>query len=663
MHYFKANKSAFAGITLLLLPFFLFWQIWWPNSDHRHVFTQGDFVEQHYPFRSFAAEEIRSGRLPMWDPYTFGGYPSIAESQHATFYPLGLWLALVPDHLRFLALEIEAVFHLGLSALFTFLLMKHLTNSISAAMISGISFGLSGFLTSYPMLQTPIVEAATWLPAGLWLAEISVTNRSLKFAAISGITMGLSILAGHPQTTLYCMFVIVTYVLMRSSASWKEMWFALTVISVIITVSLGLSAAQWLPSIQLALESSRMELSYNEVSGGFGTNALIGLVRPNTGEWSPLYIGIFPLLLALLGLCQRQIVTWYWGIIFIFSLLLSLGRHSFIYPFIYSLAPNAALFRGQERAAFLVCFALVILAGYGYKQLIQKKWAPKWLLPISMIIVTADLFNANYGVILQKLPEEGFYNMTPAVHYVNNQPGYWRISSEALLPGGGNAGKIFNLRDVTGSGPLSLDHYHQFLSKVPEIRWWQLLHVRYVITQRNIDYPGINLVDSISQPNLYQIDLGSKPVWILHDIEIVPNQDDAFHVTSSLEWLDPYRTAVLEKSPSPKPESATEDESAILVKHNNHYIEVEVNLSAPGIIVLSEIDYPGWTVSANGNTIENLRAFGLLRAVSLPKGTWTIVWKYSPISIYIGLIVSGLTIVGLALLLWKTSYANKQHSL
>ena len=96
---------------------------------------------------------------------------------------------------------------------------------------------------------------------------------------------------------------------------------------------------------------------------------------------------------------------------------------------------------------------------------------------------------------------------------------------------------------------------------------------------------------------------------------------------------------LVEKSPSPKPESATEDESAILVKHNNHYIEVEVNLSAPGIIVLSEIDYPGWTASANGNTIENLRAFGLLRAVSLPKGTWTIVWKYSPISIYIGLIV------------------------
>ncbi|HJO90473.1 MAG TPA: hypothetical protein QF606_02290, partial [Anaerolineales bacterium] len=132
MRYFATNKSIFAGIILVILPFLLFWQIWWPNSDDRHVFAQGDFVAQHYPFRSFAAEEIRSGRLPIWDPYTFGGYPAISESQHATFYPLGLWLALVPAPLRFLALEIEAIFHLGLSALFTFLLVKHLTNSIGA---------------------------------------------------------------------------------------------------------------------------------------------------------------------------------------------------------------------------------------------------------------------------------------------------------------------------------------------------------------------------------------------------------------------------------------------------------------------------------------------------------------------------------------------------
>ncbi len=661
MRYFAMTKSTFAATILMILPFLLFWQIWWPSSDHKRVFSQGDFVEQHYPFRSFAAEEIRNGRLPIWDPYTFGGYPAIAESQHATFYPLGLWLAFVPNPLRFLALELEAIFHLGLSAVFTFLLVRHLTKSVGAGMLSGISFGLSGFLTSYPMLQTPIVEAATWLPAGLWLAELSLAHRKLKFAVISGVSMGFSILAGHPQTSLYSFLIIGTYMLMRSSANWKEVRFALTVIFVIISVALGLSASQWIPSIQLALMSNRMQLSYNEVSGGFGTNELIGLVRPNTEEWSPLYVGIVPLLLALIGLYKRQRETWYWGIVCIFSLLLSLGRHGFIYPFIYSLAPNAAVFRGQERAAFLVCFALVVLAGYGYKHLILQNWTPKCLLPIFVIIATTDLFHANYGVILQKPSEHGFYPRTPAVNYIKDQQGYWRISSEALLPGGGNAGKIFHLRDVTGNGPLSLAHYHQFLGRVPEVRWWQLLNVRYVVTQRHIDYPGVNLIANLTQPTIYQLDLGSNPVWITHELEIVPDQASAFHVTSSMEWLDPYQTAVLEKPPSPKPEPAIDSETAFVVKQENHFVEVEVNLSAPGIIILSEIDYPGWKVSANGKTVENLRAFGLLRAVSLPRGTWAIVWEYSPMSVQIGLIISGITMCLLVLLLYKTLYTTKQY--
>ena len=167
------------------------------------------------------------------------------------------------------------------------------------------------------------------------------------------------------------------------------------------------------------------------------------------------------------------------------------------------------------------------------------------------------------------------------------------------------------------------------------------------------------MIANLTQPSIYQLDLGSKPVWITHEFEIVPDQDSAFHVTSSIEWLDPYKTAVLEKPPSHKPDSAIDSETAFVVKQENHFIEVEVNLSAPGIIVLSEIDYPGWKVSANGKIIENLRAFGLLRAVSLPSGTWTIVWEYSPWTVQIGLIISGITISLLVLFLYKTLYAIK----
>ena len=98
-----------------------------------------------------------------------------------------------------------------------------------------------------------------------------------------------------------------------------------------------------------------------------------------------------------------------------------------------------------------------------------------------------------------------------------------------------------------------------------------------------------------------------------------------------------------------------------MVKQESHFVEVEVNLSAPGIIILSEIDYPGWEVSANGKTIENLRAFGLLRAVALPSGNSTVLWKYNPRPVQIGLITSGITVCLLVLLLYKTPYIIKQY--
>jgi hypothetical protein len=70
-------------LLLLLLPFILFWQVWWPGASARQVFRYGDFVEQHYPMRVFVADEYRHGRLPLWDPYTFAGEPAVAMSLFA----------------------------------------------------------------------------------------------------------------------------------------------------------------------------------------------------------------------------------------------------------------------------------------------------------------------------------------------------------------------------------------------------------------------------------------------------------------------------------------------------------------------------------------------------------------------------------------------------
>ncbi|MDI7277368.1 MAG: hypothetical protein QME94_15430, partial [Anaerolineae bacterium] len=184
---------------LVLLPFILFWQVWWPDARQRRVFAYGDFVEQHYAMRSFVARELQQGRLPLWDPYTYGGEPAVAESIFGVYYPLGLWQTLFPRRLPFTALEVEAVAHLGLAAVFTFLLVRRLTGSAAAGLVAGATFSLGGYLTSYPMLQLVIVESATWAPAALWLLERALPRRSLWGVAGAGLALGTSLLAGHVQ--------------------------------------------------------------------------------------------------------------------------------------------------------------------------------------------------------------------------------------------------------------------------------------------------------------------------------------------------------------------------------------------------------------------------------------------------------------------------------
>ena len=396
------------ALLLILLPLLLFWQIWWPDGDRRLVFEYGDFVEQYYPLRVFVAGELRDGRLPIWDPYTYGGGPIAAGSIAAAFYPLGFWQALFAKPLPFWVLQLEAVFHLSLAGVFTWLLVRRLTGSSGAGLLAGAAFSLGGFLTSYPVLQLAILETAIWLPASLWLLELSLARRSLLLAALTGAVLGCSFLAGHPQTFVYIAYVFAGFLLLRAwrhRAGWR---FTVAAALMAGAVMLGVGAAQLLPTLEVASLSPRADLGYAEVSHGFSLVDLKGLLLPNSGEWSPLYVGLVPLGLALVGLALvRRVESWFWAGVAVLGLLMSLGQNGFLYPLAYRWLPGFATFRDQERAAFVVSFALCVLAGYGYAALAQRRWWPRLALPLRLCLTVLNLFWVNNGLVLQPPPEGG----------------------------------------------------------------------------------------------------------------------------------------------------------------------------------------------------------------------------------------------------------------
>lgn len=644
-------RTLIVMVLLLSLPFLLFWQVWWPDPAQRMAFEPGDFTDQHVPMRRLAVRQWRAGRMPLWDPYTYGGQPLAASGLFQVFYPLGAWQLLFSE-LPQKALELEALVHLGLAGIFTFLLAERLTGSWQAGLVAGLTFSWSGLLTSWPLLQFWVVETMIWLPAALWLLETGLRRRAWPWILGAAVVYSCSILAGHGQTVLYSAYLSAAYLLWRGRALDLPWTFVLKVGAVIAVLTLALTAFQWLPTVEHVRLSARADWGYADRAQGFRVEELRYLVQPRPGAWSPLYVGWVPLALAAaspwLGRKKGDVLFWL-GVVAV-ALLLSLGGNGFLYPLFYRIAPGFAVFRHQERIAYLVALGLAVLAGYSFAGLRARWPLPKWVLPLVLLLIGGDLYRANNGVILAPAASAPTFGPTPASTYLAvHVAAPDRVSSESHLPGDGNAGMVYQLRDVTGNNPVQLGGYQLTLEIVPEVRWWQLLNVDYVLTERTFDFPGITEAHAFPGTDLrvHALDLGQRPVWITHDVELMPNQEAAIYFTSDVGKVDPLRTAVLETAPDPAPQPARGEELAEITTFAPQRIEADVTLSAPGVVVFSEIAYPGWIVHVNGERVSSLRAFGLLRAVALPAGDHEIVWRFRPVSVYVGATLTILTILGL----------------
>ena len=85
----------------------------------------------------------------------------------------------------------------------------------------------------------------------------------------------------------------------------------------------------------------------------------------------------------------------------------------------------------------------------------------------------------------------------------------------------------------------------------------------------------------------------------------------------------------------------------ISYKANKVILESETDNSA--FLYVSDTYYPGWRAYVDGKETKIYRANLAFRAVEVPKGKHTVVFKYVPMSFYIGLC---LTIIGILLCIW-----------
>src|ERR1700750_2878120 len=85
----KIKSDYAAALAVALVPLFYFL----PAVLNREVLGPDDGLLQNVPFRVAAFQILRSGNLPLWDPYIFSGMPLLATAQVGILYPLN-WFFL-----------------------------------------------------------------------------------------------------------------------------------------------------------------------------------------------------------------------------------------------------------------------------------------------------------------------------------------------------------------------------------------------------------------------------------------------------------------------------------------------------------------------------------------------------------------------------------------
>jgi hypothetical protein len=135
---------------------------------------------------------------------------------------------------------------------------------------------------------------------------------------------------------------------------------------VILVGSGALAAVQLLPGFEYLALTTRAGFGFDAKGNGFPLQDLTQFVFPGiVSVFSPLYVGVSGLGLAVVGVWRRAAGWPFWLGVTLVALVWSLGANSVLYPLLYNVLPGLYPFRGQERAAFLVANALAILAGLG----------------------------------------------------------------------------------------------------------------------------------------------------------------------------------------------------------------------------------------------------------------------------------------------------------
>lgn len=404
---------------LLLICVGFFWKI--VLTDQYTWLETPDLAQQLLPWFRFQAAEVHAGRIPLWDPYLWGGQSLIGQAQPGAAYPLNWILFLLPlreGRIRLGYLHWYFVLIHFMAALFCYWLCRDLKRSRAASIIAGLAFGLGGYMgtTDWPQM----LNGAVWAPlVFLFLLRATRGERPVASSALSGLCLGMAWLSGHHQIpifiTLAAAGVWLFFAFKSGRLELKMVRFgAIFILFFVLTSGLqtlpayeyGRLAKRWVGASEAVGWKDPVPYSVHD-NFSLRATSLLGIVIPGYHRHADPSIGLVALSLALLGVALgwNSLPVRIFGAVAAGGILFSLGRNNVFHGILYAIVPMVEKARNVSMAVFIFHFGIAVLIAYGIDSYLKEERAPwqrrMW---IGLTVYCSVVFALLAGLVLAQKP-------------------------------------------------------------------------------------------------------------------------------------------------------------------------------------------------------------------------------------------------------------------
>jgi hypothetical protein len=284
------------------------------------------------------------------------------------------------------------------------------------------------------------------------------------------------------------------------------------------------------------------------------------------------------------------------------SLVYVLIAAAFIVLFLKKKLNATVLIAGVTVAAFIELFS------FDTKFLNAKSFANK----DDFETIEFPVSKADQQILQDKDPNYRVYDMSKGDPFQQSKSSYYHKTI-----GGYSAAKLAIYDDLIT---------YQ-LSGTPNSNVLNMLNAKYIIQ------PGQKAGEETAIPNPGA--LGN--CWLVNAVTYV---DGAVAEMKALTDFNPRDTAIVDKMYQSKIGNFTAPDSAAYIKQtafDNDEVTYESNTAAPQLAVFSEVFYKDWNAYVDGKKVDIIKANYVLRALMLPAGKHTVVFKLEPYAYFTGI--------------------------